>query len=52
MTKLNKPRLTILLSGELLDRAKNAVYWTPGLTLASQGQKGLNTQLSASQRRA
>lgn len=41
MTKLNKPRLTILLSGELLDRAKNAVYWTPGLTLASLGQEGL-----------
>ena len=41
MEKLNKQRLTIQLPGNLLDRAKNAVYWTPGLTLASLAEEGL-----------
>jgi hypothetical protein len=39
--KKNKQRLTIQLPGDLLDRAKNAVYWTPGLTLASLAEEGL-----------
>ena len=29
-----KGRLTVHLPVDLIDRAKNAVYWTPGLTLA------------------
>lgn len=41
MEKTNKQRITILLSGQLLDRAKNTVYWTPGLTLASLAEEGL-----------
>lgn len=41
MTKSNKHRLTILTSEQLLDRAKNTVYWTPGLTLASLAEEGL-----------
>jgi post-segregation antitoxin (ccd killing protein) len=39
--KKTKQRLTIQLSGDLLDRAKNAVYWTPGLTLAALAEEGL-----------
>ena len=39
--KKSKQRLTIQLTGDLLDRAKNAVYWTPGLTLASLAEEGL-----------
>lgn len=32
--KAHKERLTVHLPLEVIDRAKNAVYWTPGLTLA------------------
>ena len=34
-----KERLTIHLPVDLIDRIKNAVYWTPGLTLAELGEK-------------
>lgn len=35
--KSNKPkqRITVQISVDVIDRIKNAVYWTPGLTLAS-----------------
>jgi hypothetical protein len=36
-----KERLTIHLPVELIDRAKNAVYWTPGLTLAGLAEGAL-----------
>jgi hypothetical protein len=36
-----KERLTIHLPVELIDRVKNAVYWTPGLTLAGLGEEAL-----------
>ena len=29
-----RERVTIALSSELMERARNAVYWTPGATLA------------------
>ena len=29
-----KARLTVHLRGEVIERARNAVFWTPGLTLA------------------
>ncbi len=29
-----KERLTVHLRGEVIERARNAVFWTPGLTLA------------------
>lgn len=32
--KGGKERLTVHLPLEVIDRAKNAVYWSPGLTLA------------------
>ena len=32
-TPLKKERFTAQLPVELIDRARNAVYWTPGLTL-------------------
>ena len=41
MDKKDKQRLTIQLPGLLLNRAKNAVYWTPGLTLAAIAEEGL-----------
>lgn len=32
--KTGKDRLTVHLPVDVIDRAKNAVFWTPGLTLA------------------
>lgn len=37
-----KERLTIHLTVELIDRLKNAVFWTPGLTLAELGEHALS----------
>ena len=34
VTKPARERVTISLSAELMERARNAVYWTPGATLA------------------
>lgn len=38
-----KERLTIHLSGGLIERLKNAVFWTPGLTLADLGENALSS---------
>ncbi len=37
----NKERFTAQLPQELIERARNAVYWTPGLTLAELTQTAL-----------
>ena len=39
--KVRKIRATFHLPVELFDRARDAVYWTPGLTLASLCEAGL-----------
>jgi hypothetical protein len=39
--KVEKERLTVHLSVDLIDRVKNAVYWTPGLTLAGLAEDAL-----------
>lgn len=36
-----KERMTFHLPVEVMDRAKNAVYWTPGLTLADLAAQAL-----------
>jgi hypothetical protein len=36
-----KERMTFHLPVEVMERAKNAVYWTPGLTLADLAAKAL-----------
>ena len=33
--------MTLNLAPELIDRARDAVYWTPGLTLAGLTEKAL-----------
>lgn len=43
--KDTKERLTVHLPKPLIDRVKNAVYWTPGLTLASLGQRALEAEV-------
>lgn len=37
--KIIKERLTVHVPIDLIDRVKNAVYWTPGLTLASLAEE-------------
>jgi len=38
---VTKERLTVHLPIDLIDRVKNAVYWTPGLTLAGLSEDAL-----------
>ena len=44
--KAPKERLTVHLTVDLIDRVKNAVYWTPGLTLAGLAQQALSQALN------
>ena len=44
--KVDKDRLTVHLPVELIERVKNAVYWTPGLTLASLAEDALRQALA------
>jgi hypothetical protein len=39
--KIPKERLTVHLPVDLINRVKNSVYWTPGLTLASLAEQAL-----------
>ena len=41
-----KERLTVHLPVDLIDGVKNAVYWTPGLTLASLAEEALRQALA------
>lgn len=36
-----KKRMTVHISEDLAERIKNAVYWTPGLTVSEVAEKGL-----------
>ena len=40
-----KERLTFHLTKPLIERLKNAVYWTPGLTLAELGEQALREKI-------
>jgi len=46
MSETTKERLTVNLSPELVERARNAVYWTPGLTLAGLTEDALLRSLA------
>ena len=39
--RVTKERLTVHVPVELIDRVKNIVYWTPGLTLARLAEEAL-----------
>ena len=41
VSEATKERLTVNLEPELIERARNAVYWTPGLTLAGLTREAL-----------
>lgn len=36
---IKKQRITVQISEEVIERVKNSVYWTPGLTLASLAEE-------------
>ncbi len=42
-----RERLTAKLPVETIERARNAVYWTPGLTLAGLTESALTAYLDA-----
>ena len=41
LQRVKKERLTVHVPVELIDRVKNTVYWTPGLTLATLAEEAL-----------
>ncbi len=42
-----KQRITLHISTELVDRVKNAVYWTPGLTVAGFAEEAFTDAIDA-----
>ena len=45
-----KECFTLRLPGTLIDRARNAVYWTPGLTLAELTERALHKEVARLER--
>ena len=45
-----KERLTVHLSVQLIDRVKNVVYWTPGMTLAAFAESALENAVDEMER--
>ncbi len=41
-----KERMTLHIPVALIERAKNTVFWTPGLTLADLGERALDALVS------
>ena len=46
-TPLQRERFTSKLPVEVIERARNAVYWTPGMTLAGLTELALTAYLDA-----
>ncbi len=46
-SKQKKLRLTVQIHLDVLERVKNAVYWTPGLTLAALAEEALINAVDA-----
>jgi hypothetical protein len=44
--RVHKERLTVHLPVGLIDQVKNAVYWTPGLTLAALAERAMRRELA------
>lgn len=47
-----KQRLTVQISAHVLERAKNAVYWTRGLTLAKLTEQALEKAIASLEKSA
>jgi hypothetical protein len=43
--KIAKERLTVHVPVNLIDRVENAVYWTPGVTLARLAEEALEAKM-------
>lgn len=48
--KVPKQRITVQISEDVIERIKNAVYWTPGLTLASLAEEAFAKAVDALER--
>lgn len=46
ITKNRKKRITVQIPEEIIERVKNATYWTPGLTLSHLVEKALHNEVS------
>jgi hypothetical protein len=46
-----KERVTFQLPVDLIEKARDAVYWTPGLTMASLMEKALVAQLERAEKK-
>jgi len=44
-TNMQKQRITIQISTDVIERVKNAVYWTPGMTLAGFAEQAFSKAL-------
>lgn len=42
MGKVLGQRITVQISADVIERIKNAVYWTPGLTLATLAEEAFS----------
>jgi ribosome-binding protein aMBF1 (putative translation factor) len=49
-TSPRKQRITVQISEEVIERVKNAVYWTPGLTLASLAEEAFSSTVDKLER--
>lgn len=38
---MSKMRITFYVSKDVVERVKNAAYWTPGMTLSAMAEKAL-----------
>jgi hypothetical protein len=46
-----KKQVAVMISEEVVERAKNLVYWTPGATLAGLVEQGLIVVVERAERR-
>lgn len=42
---MSKMRITFYISREIVENAKNAAYWTPGMTLSSLAEQALSNYI-------
>lgn len=47
MSESKKHRMTLYLTTDLIERLKNAVYWTPGLTISGTVEASVERVVTA-----